>query len=93
MIFSLGTSLGGEGYAFVIIDDYSCFTCVLLLSSKEEAICYFTKLHKKIQKNKVTIAKIRSDHEFEYFCEQTGIQHEFHVPRTPQQNKVFWKKE
>lgn len=37
------TSQGGKRYPFIFVDDYSHFTWVLILSSKDEAIGQFIK--------------------------------------------------
>lgn len=51
------TSLGGNRYAFVVVDDYSHFTWVLFVSSKKEAINQF--LYKKNQnKNESLFLKL-----------------------------------
>ena len=84
-------SLGGKIYGLVIVDDYTRFTWVLFLSHKNETLSAFLKLYKQIsnEKNLRTI-KIRSDHgtefknqDFEKFCTENGIDHNFSVPRTP----------
>ncbi|KAH9680417.1 hypothetical protein KPL71_026545 [Citrus sinensis] len=68
------TSLNGKYYAFVIVDDYSRYTCVLFLANKDDAIDAFKVLCKKIQNEKwYGIACIRSDHggEFENHAFET----------------------
>ena len=90
------TSLGGKSYGFVIVDDFSKYTWVLFLSSKNEALNLFIPFCKIIQNEKgYSITSIRSDHgkEFENlgfndFCGENGISHNFSAPRTPQQNEV-----
>ena len=42
------TSLGGKRYALVIVDDYSRYTWVLFLSSKDETFKTFKKFYKRI---------------------------------------------
>jgi len=60
----------------------------------------FKKLAKIIQNKKnLNIASIRSDHggefenkDFESFCNENGIEHNFFAPRTSQQNEVVERK-
>ncbi|KAL8095322.1 hypothetical protein AgCh_036693 [Apium graveolens] len=92
-------SLGGKNYAFVIVDDYSRFTWVLFLRSKDEVFAEFKDLITNIEtKYSFKLKTIRSDHggEFEKdfitFCKSRGITHEFSAPRTPQQNGVVERK-
>ena len=93
-------SLGGNYYALVIVDDYSRFTWTLFLVHKRDAFHAFMKLAKILQNKKnLNIASIRSDHggefenkDFELFCDENGIEHNFSIPRTPQQNGVVERK-
>ena len=93
-------SFGGNYYALVIIDDFSRFTWTLFLSHKSNAFKAFKKLAKIVQNEKsLKIVSIRSDHggefqnsDFENFCEENGINHNFSAPRTPQQNGVVERK-
>ena len=93
-------SLGGKSYAYVIVDDFSKYTWVLFLSQKNEAFYEFSKFCNKAQNKKgFTITCIRSDHErefenidFEEYCNEHGINHNFSAPRTPQQNRVVERK-
>ena len=48
-------SLGGKHYAFVIVDDFSRFTWVLFLKSKDEAFYAFSMSCKKVENEKVII--------------------------------------
>ena len=90
------TSLGGKSYGFVIVDDFSKYTWVLFLSSKNEALYLFTTFYKIVQNEKgYSISSIRSDHgkefeilSFDAFCGENGISHNFSAPRTPQQNGI-----
>ncbi|KAI9111198.1 hypothetical protein K1719_017809 [Acacia pycnantha] len=93
-------SLGGNLYTLVIVDDFSRFTWVILLSSKDKTFDQFIVFAKKVQNEKgFSIAGIRTDHggEFENhafgeFCDSMGINHNFSAPRTPQQNGVVERK-
>lgn len=93
-------SLSGNRYVFVIVDDFTRYTWVIFLKSKDETIHEFVKFSKKIENEKgFSIINIRSDHGgeftsdlFETFCEEKGYHHNFSTPRTPQQNGVVERK-
>ncbi|GAA0184763.1 hypothetical protein LIER_32051 [Lithospermum erythrorhizon] len=93
-------SLGGSRYVFFIVDDYSRFTWVIGLANKSDAFKEFAKLCRKLMNEKgFKIKAIRTDHggefeneEFEEFCGEYGIQHNFLAPRTPQQNGFVERK-
>ena len=58
------TSLNGKFYAFVIVDDYSRFTCVLFLAHKDDVIDAFQIFYKRVQNEKAySITCIRGDHD------------------------------
>ena len=46
------TSLSGKFYAFVIVDDYSRYACVLFLANKNDAFDVFKVFCKKVQNKK-----------------------------------------
>ncbi|GJT57922.1 putative ribonuclease H-like domain-containing protein [Tanacetum coccineum] len=80
----------------VIVDDYSRFTWVKFLRSKDETLEFVTNFLKQIQVglNK-TVRFIRTDNGTEFvnqvmseYYEGVGIFHQKSVPRTPQQNGV-----
>ena len=93
-------SLGGCTYCLVIVDDYSRYTWVIFLKSKNDAFAEFTRLMRKIQNQKEVVIKyIRTDNgtefknsPFEEYCDKLGIEHNFSAPRTPQQNGVVERK-
>ena len=84
----------------MVIVDYSRFTWVIFLASKNETFKSFEIFSKRVQKEKgFCISKIRSDHgeefENEYFklyCEENDIDHSFSCAMTPQQNGVIERK-
>ena len=93
-------SLGGKIYGLVIVDDYSRFTWILFLSHKNDTLSTFSKLYRQIinEKNLKTI-KIRSDHgtefenpNFDKFCTENRINHNFFAPRASRQNRVVERK-
>ena len=83
-------SLGGKIYGLVIVDDYSRFTWILFLSHKNGTLSAFSKLYRQISNEKnLRTVKIRSDHgtefenqDFDKFCTENGIDHNFSTPRT-----------
>ena len=93
-------SLGGNTYALVLVDDYSRYTWTAFISHKDHAFKAFKIISKRIQNEKdLKIVSLRSDHGgefqnqyFENFCEENDINHNFSVPRTPQQNGVVERK-
>ena len=78
------------------VDDYSRWTWVKFLRSKDNFYDVFNNVWTQILSEKeLKILKVRSDHggefenePFEIFCEKHGIIHEFSSPRIPQQNGV-----
>ncbi|GJR10170.1 retrovirus-related pol polyprotein from transposon TNT 1-94 [Tanacetum coccineum] len=68
-------SVNGKKYILVIVDDYSRFTWVKCLRSKDEAPAFIINFLKMIQTLR------------EYY-EKVGISHETSVARSPQQNGV-----
>jgi len=93
-------SLYGSIYGLVIVDDYSRWSWVKFLKSKDDSYDVFSKFCIQVQSEKeLRILKARSDHgaefenkPFEIFCEKHGIVHEFSSPRTPQHNGVVERK-
>ena len=89
-------SLSGKSYGFVIVDDFSRFTWVLFLTCKSDALMEFKAWCRKVQGRKNgSILTIQSDNggkfkngEFEDFCNEEGIVHNFSSLRTPEQNAV-----
>ncbi|GJT27348.1 retrovirus-related pol polyprotein from transposon TNT 1-94 [Tanacetum coccineum] len=89
-------SVNGKKYIHVIVDDYSRFTWVKCLRSKDEASNFKIKFLKMIQvRLKAIIRRISTDNgnEFvnqtlrEYYI-KVGISHETSVARSPQKNGV-----
>ena len=93
-------SLSKKKYALVIVDDYSKYTWVLFLHSKDEAAQVIIDHIKKIElEANLPVRTIRSDNGTEFrnavlneFCTDKGISRQFSAPRTPQQNGVVERK-
>ena len=93
-------SLGGKKYGLVIVDDYSRYTWVFFLKSKDETKATFIDFAKQAQsKYTMAILAIRSDNgpEFknytlEEFLSDEGIEHQYSAPYTPQQKCVAERK-
>ncbi|GJV00170.1 putative ribonuclease H-like domain-containing protein [Tanacetum coccineum] len=90
------SSLMHKKYCLVVTDDYSRFTWVFFLTTKDETseiLKNFIKVIENLVDKKVKI--IRSDNGTEFknkvmddFCREKGIKREYSVARTPQQNGV-----
>nr|GEV17816.1 retrovirus-related Pol polyprotein from transposon TNT 1-94 [Tanacetum cinerariifolium] len=89
-------SINGKRYISVIVNDYSRFTWVRFLRSKDEAPEAIIKCIKNIQVHlNATVHNVRTDNGTEFvnqtlrkFYENVGILHQTSVARTPQQNGV-----
>nr|GEU50748.1 hypothetical protein [Tanacetum cinerariifolium] len=89
-------SINGKKYILVIVDDYSRFTWVKFLRSKDEAPNFIIKFLKMIQvRLKVPVCRIRTNNGTEFvnqtlreYYEEVGISHETSVACSPQQNGV-----
>ncbi|GJQ91545.1 retrovirus-related pol polyprotein from transposon TNT 1-94 [Tanacetum coccineum] len=89
-------SVNGKKYILIIVDDYSRFTWVKFLASKDEAPDFIIKFLKMIQvRLNATVRNIRTNNRTEFvnqtlrdYYEQVGISQETSVARTPQQNGV-----
>ncbi|GKD68310.1 retrovirus-related pol polyprotein from transposon TNT 1-94 [Tanacetum coccineum] len=89
-------SVNGKKYILVIVDDYSRFTWVEFLASKDEAPDFIIKFLKMIQvRLNAIVRNICTDNGTEFvnqtlrrYYKSVGISHETSVARTPQQNGV-----
>nr|GEZ12316.1 putative ribonuclease H-like domain-containing protein [Tanacetum cinerariifolium] len=93
-------SLNKKIYCLVITDDYSRFTWVFFLATKDETSpilkTFITSLENQLS---LKMKVIKSDYGTEFnnsdlnqFCGLKGIKREFIVPRTPQQNSIAERK-
>ncbi|KAI3769208.1 hypothetical protein L6452_00308 [Arctium lappa] len=89
-------SLGGKKYVLVIVDDYSRYTWVKFLRSKDETpevlISFLKTTQVKLQRQ---VKFLRTDNGTEFknkiideYLESVGISHQYSAARTPQQNGV-----
>ncbi|GKD32526.1 retrovirus-related pol polyprotein from transposon TNT 1-94, partial [Tanacetum coccineum] len=84
-------SINGKKYILMIVDDYSRFTWIRFLRSKDEAPKAIIKCIKNIQvRLNATIRNVRTDNGTEFvnqtlreFYENVGISHQTFVARTP----------
>nr|GEV64378.1 retrovirus-related Pol polyprotein from transposon TNT 1-94 [Tanacetum cinerariifolium] len=89
-------SINGKKYILVIVDDYSRFTWVKFLTSKDEAPETIIKCIKNIQLHLNAIVRnVRIDNGIEFvnqtlreFYENANISHQIFVARTPQPNGI-----
>ncbi|GKE68408.1 retrovirus-related pol polyprotein from transposon TNT 1-94 [Tanacetum coccineum] len=85
------TSVNGKKYILVIVDDYSWFTWVKFIASKDEAPDFIIKFMKMIQiRLNATVRNICTDNGTEFvnqtlrdYYEQVGISHKTSVGHTP----------
>nr|GEY39886.1 retrovirus-related Pol polyprotein from transposon TNT 1-94 [Tanacetum cinerariifolium] len=89
-------SVNGKKFIHFIVDDYSRFTWVKFLRSKDETPDFIIKFLKMIQvRLNVPVRRIRTDNETEFvnqtlrdYYKEVGISHETSVARSSQQNVV-----
>ncbi|KAI3734576.1 hypothetical protein L6452_14047 [Arctium lappa] len=89
-------SIGKKSYCLVIVDDYSRFTWVYFLRTKDETSGVIKSFILRIEnQTNQKVKVIRSDNGTEFknfdlntFCEEKGIERQYSAPRTPQQNGV-----
>nr|GEU44034.1 hypothetical protein [Tanacetum cinerariifolium] len=93
-------SLIKKSYCLVVTDDYSRFSWVFFLATKDETSTilknFITGIGNQIN-HKVKIIRCDNgiefkNHDLNQLCGMKGIKREFSVPRTPQQNGVAKKK-
>ena len=95
-----GIVLVGKKYGLVVVDDYSRYTWVFFLKSKDETKITFIDFAKQAQRKfDKKILAIRSDNGSEFknytleeFLSDEGIEIQYSAPYTPQQNGVADRK-
>nr|GEZ16853.1 hypothetical protein [Tanacetum cinerariifolium] len=89
-------SINGKRYVLVVVDDYSWYTWVFFLHSKDEASEVIISFIKKTQVTlQLQVQRVRTDNGTEFknktlakFFDEVGISQQFSAARTPQQNGV-----
>ncbi|GJW01334.1 retrovirus-related pol polyprotein from transposon TNT 1-94 [Tanacetum coccineum] len=89
-------SIKEKRYVLVVVDDYSRYTWVFFLNSKDEAFEVVISFIKKTQVNlQLQVQRVRTDNGTEFknktlakFFDEVGISQQFSAARTPQQNDV-----
>ena len=85
------TSIGGNKYDFVIVDDYTRYTWPFFLVDKSDAFATLKSFVKGIHNEfETTIKRVRSDIGSEFkntrideLCDEFGIRHQFSAKYTP----------
>jgi transposase InsO family protein len=85
-------SMGDNWYVLVIVDDYSCYSWVFFLESKDEVFEHFQSLALRLNNEHPNCLKaIHSDNvtefrnaSFDQFCLEHGVDQQFFAPRVPQ---------
>jgi hypothetical protein len=93
-------SMGGKWYVLIIVDDYSRYSYVFFLESKDQVLKHFRLLTLRLNNEHPNCLKaIRSDigtefrnASFDEFCHEHGIDQQFSAPHVPQQNGVVERK-
>jgi len=89
-------SIGGAEYFMTLLDDFTHYTWVYPLKTKDEVFQKFKEWQKEVENfTGKRVITLRSDnggeyasHRFKEHLKACGIRHEFSIPRTPQQNGV-----
>ena len=85
------TSIGGNKYGFMIVDDYTRYTWIFFLVDKSDMLATFKLFVKRIHNEfEITIKRVRSDNGSEFkntrideLCVEFGIRHQFSAKHTP----------
>jgi transposase InsO family protein len=94
-------SVGGKWYVLVVVDDYSRYAWVFFLVSKDETFGHVRDLilRLKNERNGDAMRAIRSDNgtefknsNFDAFCRDLGLEHQYSSPYVPPQNGVVERK-
>nr|GEU30263.1 putative ribonuclease H-like domain-containing protein [Tanacetum cinerariifolium] len=89
-------SLNKKSYCLVITDDYSRFTWVFFLATKDETSpilkTFVTGLENQLKVIRSDNGTELKNFDLNEFCRLKGIKREFSVPRTPQQNCIVERK-
>jgi transposase InsO family protein len=91
--------MGGKWYVLVIVDDYSQYSWVFFLESKDEVFEHFRSLAMRLRNEHHNYLKaIHSDNEikfrnasFDQFCLEHGVDWQFSAPCVPQKMELLNK--
>jgi transposase InsO family protein len=94
------TSIGGNKYGFVIVDDFTRYKWGFFLNDKSDVYKLFKTFIKRSQNEyELKIKKVRSDNGSEFkntrvdeLCDEYGIGHQFSAKYTPQSNDIVERK-
>jgi transposase InsO family protein len=94
------TSIGGNKYGFMIVDDFTRYTWVAFLVDKSDVFATFKTFIKRVQNEfETTIKKVRSDNGSEFknirideLCDEYGIRHQFSTKYALQSNGLVERK-
>lgn len=92
--------VGGKWYVLVIVDDYSRYSWVFIMASKDEVFGHFRELVLRLTTELLGAPRAtRSDNGTEFkntlfasLCTERGLDHQFSSARVPQQNGVVERK-
>jgi transposase InsO family protein len=84
--------MGGKWYVLVIVDDYSRYSWVFFLESKDEVFVHFRLLAFRLNNEHPNCLKVIlcdngtefRNTSFDEFCLEHGIDQQFSAPRIPQ---------
>ncbi|WVZ97403.1 hypothetical protein U9M48_042943 [Paspalum notatum var. saurae] len=93
-------SVGGKWYVLVIVDDFSCWSWVQFMESKDEVFEFVHDLVLRLRNESGhAMRALRSDNgsefkndRFKTFCQSQGLEHQFSSLYVPQQNGVVERK-
>ncbi|WVZ58113.1 hypothetical protein U9M48_008419 [Paspalum notatum var. saurae] len=93
-------SVSGKWYVLVVVDNFSRFSWVFFMESKDEAFGFVRDLVLRLRnESHKAMRAIRSDNggefrnsRFENFCHDLGLEHQLSSPYTPPQNGVVERK-
>jgi transposase InsO family protein len=94
------TSIDGNKYKFVIVDDCTRYTWIFFLVDKSDVFTTFKSFVKDIHNEfEITIKRVRSDNGSEFkntrineLCDDFEIRHQFSAKYTPQSNNLIERK-
>ncbi|KAJ9538527.1 hypothetical protein OSB04_031260 [Centaurea solstitialis] len=89
-------SIGKKSYCLVIVDDFSRYTWVYFLKTKDEISGLIKSFVTRVEnQSNLKVKVIRSDNgtesknsDINSFCDEKGIEKQYSAPRTPQHNGV-----